>query len=230
MTAFYLPSMKRMHVNNSKQLRLCAALIIVSIFVHLPTSLVFGQNEATHTISINEDGGSTNTNILESSRVEYNSSGWTDFTITALNATYQVDGVEKDFFDVNYSLGENLSLESFIYFNVYSGSGNKLIDHNFLFILYVDLLSITLFDSSLISLENESSISLVFYIINNNRTFEDIKFRYSVEAEGESVGIPTTLSPEGTGIPFSSIALIAAFAALGAMVTLISVKRIKFRR
>ena len=214
--------MKRIHVSNSKQLRLCAALIIVSIFVYLPTTLVFGQNEVTHTISINEDGGSMNTNILESSRVEYNSSGWTSFKITALNATYQEDGAEKNYFDTNSSI------EKSIFLNVYSGSGNKLVDHDFIFILSIDLFGFL--SSSTISLENESSISLVFYIINSNRTFEDIELRYSVEARGESVGTPTTISPEGTGLPFSSIALITAFAALGTMVTLISVKRMKFRR
>ena len=227
MTAFYLPLMERMHINNSKQLRLCAALIIVSIFVYLPTTLVFGQNEAIHTISINEDGGSTNTNILASSRVEYNSSGWTDFTITALNATYQEDGVEKDFFDTNFGLeGANFNLERFIHINVYSGSSNKLIAHSSLFIFFFDS-SFVLFDSWIVFLENESSISLVFYIINDNRAFEEIEFRYSMEAYGESVGIPTTLSPEDSSLPFSLIALIAA---LGSMVTLISVKRIKFRR
>ena len=201
----------RMHVNNSKQLRLCAALIIVSIFVYLPTTLVFGQNEVIHTISINEDSGSANTNVFESSRVEYVSSGWTNFTLTALTATYQENGGEKDYF-VNYS----------IFFNVYSGISNKLIYYSFLYDFP--------FDVHNIPLENESTISLVFFIVNDNRTFENIELRYSIEPMGLSVGVPQTLSKEDVGLPFSSIALIAAFAALGTMVALLSVKRMKSRR
>ena len=214
MNAFHLPSMERMHVNNSKQLRFCAVLIIVSMFfVYLPTTLVFGQNEIIHTISINEDSESLNTNILESSRVEYNSSGWTNFTLAAFAATYQEHGSEKNFFETDFR---------FVFYNVYSGSSDKLI--------YQFFLASSFFGRDTIPLENESSISLVFFIINNNRTFEDIEFKYSVEPMGESVGIPTILSQEDTGLPFSSIAFIAAFAALGSIVTLISVKRMKFRR
>ena len=213
MNAFHLPLMERMHVNNSRQLRFCAALILVSMFfVYLPTTLVFGQNEIIHTISINKDSGSPNTNILESSRVEYNSSGWTNFTLAAFAATYQEHGSEKSFFETDFG---------FVLYNVYSGSSDKLI---------YQLLLHSFFGGDTIPLENESSISLVFFIVNNNRTFEDIELKYSVEPMGESVDTPTILNQEDTGLPFSSIAFIAAFAALGTMITLISVKRMKFRR
>ena len=213
MTVFHLPSMKHMYVNNSKQLRLCAALIVVSIFVYLPTTLVLGQNKVIHTISINKDSGSANTNIFESSRVEYVSSGWTNFTLTALTATYQIDGGEKDYFDTNYSA---------VFFNVYSGISNELIYYSFLYNF--------LFDEHNIPLENESTISLVFFIVNDNRTFENIELRYSIEPMGLSVSVPQTISQEDIGLPFSSIALIAAFAALGTMFTLLSVKKMHSRR
>ena len=213
MNAFHLPLMERMHINNSRQLRFCAVLILVSMFfVYLPTTLVFGQNRIIHTISINEDSESPNTNILESSRVEYNSSEWTNFTFTPFTATYLVDGGEKDFFETNFSL---------VFCNVYSGSSDELI--------YQFFLRGSFFEREFIPLENEGTISLVFFIVNNNRTFEDIELKYSVEPMVDSVITPTILG-QGAILPFSLIAFIAAFAALGTMITLISVKRMKFRR
>ena len=205
-----------MEVKKSVPLRLCTVLIVVSMLMYLPTTLVFGQNKVTHSIAIDKNSGSPNVNILESSRIEYNSSGWTSFTITALNATYQVDGEEKDFFATDFAADNG-----FIYLLVYSGISNELI--------YLQILHNSLTEGWSIGLEDESTISLVMYIVNDDQMFENITFEYSIEAVGGSVGTPKTISSEGS-LPFSSVVFITAFVTLGIIATLISLRRMKFKK
>ena len=207
-----------MKVDNFVLLRLCTVLIVVSMLVYLPTTLVFGQNKVTHSIPIDKDSGSSNANILESPRVEYDSSGWTSFTIIALNATYQVDGEEKDYFTTYETNETDLSG---IYLLVYSGISNELID--------LGALHNSAPEGWTTALENESTISLVMYILNDDLMFKDITFEYSIEAVGGSVGTPKTLSLEGS-LPFSSVVFITAFVTLGIIATLISLRRMKFKK
>ena len=205
-----------MKVNNFVLLRFCAVLIIVSMFVYLPTTLVLGQNTATYSISIDKSSESSNANILESSRIEYNSSGWTSFTIIAPNATYQANGVEMDYFATDYS---------FIYLLVYSGISDELISLGILHSLEPEGWDV--------SLANESSISLVMYIINDNQMFESIEVVYSVEAINGSLSDPKTITPTissgDSSLPFSLVVFITAFATLGTMIVLVSFRRVKLK-
>ena len=209
--------MKFVKVDNLVLLRLCAVLILVSMFVYLPTTLVFGQNTATYSISIDKSsGGSSNVNILESSRVEYNSSGWTNFRIATHNATYQEGGEEKNFFARNNSV---------IYFLIYSGISDELVS--------LDLIRGSTPGGRSFSLANESSISLVMYIVNDDQMFESIEVEYSIEARGGSLSDPKTITPtislEGSSLPFSLIVFITAFATLGTMIVLVSFRRVKLK-
>ena len=209
--------MKFVKVNNFTLLRLCTVLIVVSMLMYLPTTLVFGQNKVTHSIAIDKNSGS-NANILESSRVEYNSSGWTSLTIIALDATYQVDGEEKDYFTTYETNETDLSG---IYLLVYSGISNELI--------VMGALHISIPGGWTTALENESTVSLVMYILNDDLMFESIEVEYSIEAVGGSVGTPQTINSESS-LPFSSVVFITAFATLGIIATLISLRRIKFKK
>ena len=201
---------EQMRFNNSGRLHFCIVFIIISMFLCLPTMLVLGQNEATHSVTLDREGNSTTGDlILESSRVEYDSSGWTNFTVDLLNATYQEDGEAKD-----YST-------TLIFLNVYSGSSEDKIDSlsN----------SIALHaDKFVLSLENESTVSLVFSTLNVAQTYDSIELNYTIEGMGVSVGVPNTVA-QGS-LPLSPIAIITAIAALGTMLVLISLRRMKLKR
>ena len=200
-----------MGYNRSGWLGICAALILVSLFLYLPTMLVLGQNKAIHTVSVDEVvENSDGTSFLRSSRVEYFSSGWTNFTVDTLSATNQADGEEAYFGP--------------IFLAVYSGSSDHVDD-----LIYYSFLLSLFSNRNFIALRSEeSTVSLVFFILNNNQVLENIEVEYSIEAEGVSVGTPRTVGLFGS-LPFSTIALILAFAALGTMIVLISFRRVKLK-
>ena len=203
-----------MNYNRSRRLSICSVLILVSLFLYLPTVLVLGQSKAIHTVSVDEvveypDDPSLS--FSRSSRVEYFSSGWTNFTVDILNATNQADGEEGDY------LGP-------ILLSVYSGSSDDVSD-----LIYYSFLLSLFSNRHFISLRSEeNTVSLVFIIPNNNQVFENIEVVYSIEARGVSVGTPKTVGLFGS-LPFSSIAPILAFAALGTMIVLVSFRRAKLK-
>ena len=78
-----------MRFNNLRRLHFCVALIMVSMFLFLPTMLVSGA-ESTNSVTLDKDGEQTvdgaTGDSLEASSVEYDSANWTGFTIDILNA------------------------------------------------------------------------------------------------------------------------------------------------
>ena len=195
--------------NNLRRLHFYICLIFVFMFLFLPTMLVLGQNKTTQSVTLDKDEILETHGTLESSGVEYDSSGWTNFTVKILSATYQEDGD-------NGSL-----LIDTVLLRVYSGASVDSADR----IFNADILS---GDEYNVLVNDESIVTLVFYVFNLFRELNSVEVSYSIEAMGVSVGAPGIVS-QGS-LPFSAIAVITALAALGTLVVLVSLRRVKLKR
>ena len=119
--------------------------------------------------------------------------------------THQVDGEDKDF-DAKL-----------VVLRVFSGSSENADDE----------LHQKFAESGTFSLDNQSSVTLVFWTAKN-ASESNIEISYTIAAKGDNVGTPSIIG--GSSLPLSSIAIITAIAALGTMLVLVSLRRVKLKR